>query len=78
MDKVEIISDRYPDVSFLDGLDEAIVGVTHRGSESFVCYDPEKCIEILMERDGMDRDGAEEFFDYNIGCLDVCTFLERI
>lgn len=45
--------------------DEAIVGLTERAiGVTAVCYSREKVIEILM-RDGMDRDEAEEFFEFN-------------
>ena len=29
-------------------------------------YDRQKCIEILMERDGMTDEEAVEYFDYNV------------
>ena len=29
-------------------------------------YDYEKCIQVLVERDGMTREDAEEFFDFNV------------
>ncbi|KVP16952.1 hypothetical protein [Burkholderia ubonensis] len=48
-------------------MDAAIVGlVSGCGKEPVVCYDREKVIQVLMERDGMDRDEAEEFFSFNI------------
>jgi len=51
----------------LDGLDGAIIGLTEIGYDnSVVVYSYEKVIEILMERDGMDLQGAKEFFEYNI------------
>jgi hypothetical protein len=31
-----------------------------------ILLDRDKCIEILVERDGMDHDEAEEFFEYNV------------
>jgi hypothetical protein len=31
-----------------------------------VVYDAEAVIAILCQRDGMERDEAEEFFDYNV------------
>ena len=50
------------------GLDEAIIGVGSRGSQKDVLvYDVEKVIEILMTRDGMTYEEAEEFFNFNIG-----------
>ena len=50
-----------------DGFEAAIVGIAEGcGRSPAVVYDREKCVAILMERDGMDRDEAEEFFDFNV------------
>ena len=50
-----------------DGLDEAILGVAYRaGSDPVMAYDISKIIKILMERDGMSREGAVEFYGLNI------------
>jgi hypothetical protein len=54
------------ELAVADGLDEAFIGLGWRGSEAFICYDEEACIEILMDRDGMDYQEAREFFDFNI------------
>ena len=50
------------DVVILDGLDAAVI--EQRGSR--LVYSEEKIIDILMERDGMTREEAIEFIDYNI------------
>ena len=50
-----------------DGFDAAIVGIAERcGQPTLVVYDAARCIEILVERDGMVRDEAEEFFRFNV------------
>jgi len=51
-----------------DGFDEAFIGIVQRfGMEDPIAlYDRDKCIEILMERDGMTWEGAEEFFGFNV------------
>jgi len=55
---------------FFDGFDAAIIGLgaqQYRGP--YVIYDRTKCIQILMDRDGMTHDEAEEFFQFNTeGC----------
>lgn len=51
---------------FPDGLDQALIGVAHRGALSVPLYDMEKCIQVLVENDGMDDQEAREYFDYNI------------
>ena len=51
----------------LDGLDEAIIGVTEEfGIGTRILYSKNKIIYILQERDGMTWSEAEEFYDYNI------------
>jgi len=49
-----------------DGFEEAIIGIAERcGQPVLVVYDAIKCIDILEKRDGMDRDEAFEFFQFN-------------
>ena len=51
----------------LDGLDEAIIGVTEEfGNNPRILYSKDKILNILCERDGMDMEEAIEFYDYNI------------
>lgn len=51
-----------------DGFEAALVGyVTRFGFPNPVAlYDQDKCIQILMERDGMGADEASEFFEVNV------------
>jgi len=67
----EYIEETYPDeaISILIGLDEAFIGVGSSAHRLFACYDSDKIIDILMERDGMTEEEAEEFFDFNIAGL---------
>ena len=49
----------------MNGYDDCIVGVVERyGQGPILCYDKEKVL-CRLEADGMDRDGAEEFFYFN-------------
>ena len=49
------------------GFDDAILGVGYRcGQMPIVVYDSAKVIDILMERDGMTHEEAEEYFSFNI------------
>jgi len=51
----------------LDGLDEAIIGITEEfGNNPRILYSKDKILNILCERDGMDMEEAIEFYDYNI------------
>lgn len=66
----EWITERNEDAILFDGYEKAIIGVAERCSQPpLVVYDGERCIEILMKRDGMDYDDAVEFFNFNtLGC----------
>ena len=56
-----------PEALFADGFDEAIIGVAERcGQPTLVVYDADKCIDILMGRDGMDPEEAHEHFAFNV------------
>jgi len=56
-------------VIFYDEYDDALIGLTDswsgggRPTRAVYCY--EKCIDILMKRDGMDYEGAMEWMEYN-------------
>jgi|3_EtaG_2_1085321.scaffolds.fasta_scaffold64706_3 hypothetical protein len=62
----KLISEFYPDLLVADGFDEAIIGVARTFNNLSVAYDTKKCLEILMTRDKMTRDDAQEYFDFNI------------
>jgi len=51
---------------FVDGHDDAILGVAERDGEVCVVYDQAKIIQTLRRRDGMDKEGAVEFLEYNM------------
>lgn len=55
-----------PSALLADGLEDAYVG--HTLNHHHVCvavYDYQKCIDILVKRDGMDYEGADEFLQFN-------------
>ena len=64
MEKLKIITDRYPDINFLsaDGFEDAIIGVC---GEKLV-YSRTLCLDILMNRDKMTYEEAAEYFDFNV------------
>ena len=54
-----------------DAFDGCILGVVSRyGQDDVICYDLQAVLRILqadgMACDGMDGEGAREFFDFNI------------
>jgi len=49
------------------GLEDAVIGMVERfGMAPLILLDREKCIKIFMDRDGMEYEEAEEFFDFNV------------
>lgn len=55
------------DLLTADGFDDAILGVgTRCGQLPIVVYDVAKAIDILITRDGMSYEEAEEFFTFNV------------
>ena len=59
----ETIINAFPDEQFLfaDGFDDAVIGLS---TKNLICYDREKCNEILMK--DMSRTDAEEYFNFNV------------
>jgi len=56
------------EVVLVDGFEEAFLGITESQPGRLACavYDTAKCLNILVDRDGMSQDGAIEFFEYNV------------
>jgi len=52
----------------LDGYDSAILG---KSSEGKVVYDIDGIVQILIKRDKMTREDAQDFFWANVECLRV-------
>lgn len=60
------ISELNPEAVSYDGFEPCIVGIVERfGQPVLLAYDYEACIQLLIGRDGMDRDEAIEFFEFN-------------
>ena len=50
-----------------DGFDAAVIGIGERcGQPNIIVYNVKKCIDILMKRDRMGSEEAEEYFSYNV------------
>lgn len=55
-----------PEALLADGFEDALVGVGERcGQPTLAVYDYNKCVRILMDRDGMTFIDACEFLDFN-------------
>lgn len=54
------------DMILLDGLEKACIGTVEIGTTKLAAYDVQKCVDVLVDRDGMTRDDAYDFFYSNI------------
>lgn len=66
MTTLEALAELNPDALLADGLEAALVGYTvNHHHPTVAVYDIEKCIEVLVERDGMTPEDADEFLSFN-------------
>jgi len=74
-DTVDYLSEVNPDALFADGLEEACIGHTevYQKTENnsvtkiaLAVYSKQKIIKLLIERDKMTGEEAEEYAEYNI------------
>lgn len=55
------------EILLADGFEEALIGYAEgAGIRTVAVYDRFQCIHILMERDGMTEEDAEDHFQYNV------------
>lgn len=57
---------RNPDAKFADGLEDALVGYAVSEGRTLALYSSQKVCDVLVKRDEMDEDEAQEFFEFNI------------
>jgi hypothetical protein len=62
----EILKERDMSLLLMDGFDEACIGFTYRINEpETAVYSHELMVQILMDRDGMDYEEADEYISFN-------------
>jgi hypothetical protein len=62
----EELEEMNPEALLADGLEDALVGYTVNHHHAHVAvYDIAKCIEVLVKRDGMTHEDADEFLSFN-------------
>ena len=70
MTKLEEIIEFYPDEELLsaDGFEDCVIGVAYdkHVSAHRLAYSRSKCVDVLVERDKMTFEEAEEFLDFNV------------
>ena len=52
---------------FANGFDDAIIGLGEQYSRTTaVVYDYNKCVKVLMDRNGMSKEDALEYMEFNV------------
>lgn len=66
---IENLTELNPDALLADGFDDALIGYTLNAHMQHVAvYSYAKCIDVLVTRDGMTPDGADEYLMFNTLC----------
>ena len=55
----------FPDALLADGFEEALIGFGTQFSHDVAIYDYGACVDILVTRDGMTPDEAQEYLEFN-------------
>ena len=58
--------EQYDGCLMADGFEEALIGFGTRFNSPVTIYDSNKCLDILVERDGMTYEEAQEHMNYNV------------
>tara|TARA_R110000851_G_scaffold116224_1_gene242386 strand:+ start:100 stop:420 length:321 start_codon:yes stop_codon:yes gene_type:complete len=66
MDKIKSLAEIYEGCLMADGFEEALIGFGTRFTTPVAIYNVSKCIDILVERDGMSYEIAEEYMTFNV------------
>ena len=66
-EKIDWLIEHDEEILTADGFDSALIGVGERaGQPTIAMYDKDKCINLLIERDGMTEEEAEEYLYFNV------------
>jgi len=66
------LAEANPDALLADGLEQALIGYTVNTHHAHVAvYSAMKCVEVLVERDGMTPEEPDEYLEFNTCCCYV-------
>lgn len=69
---IEELREANPSALLADGLDDAMIGYTVNTNHRHVAvYSTQKCVDVLVRRDGMTPEEADEFLEFNTYCAYV-------
>lgn len=61
------LAEENPDALWPDGFEDAYLGPARRCAQpALAAFSVKRCIKILMDRDGMSYEEADEFFEFNV------------
>ena len=60
------LEDMNPEALLADGFEDAFMGIVQQFNRYLAVYDRDKCLNVLIERDGMTFTEAVEYFDFNV------------
>lgn len=67
MTVLELVQESNKEAILTDGFEDALIGIVEQfGHPPVALYDREKCLEILMEQNGISDEEVEDFFEFNI------------
>ena len=63
------LAEENPEALTWDGFDEALVGLARRACQpALAIYSVPRCVDILVKRDGMSPEEANEYLEFNTLC----------
>lgn len=65
-EEIENILGEDETIQLADGFEDAFIGIARQFGKPFAIYDRQKCIDILINRDGLSYEDAEEYFQFNV------------
>lgn len=54
------------DTLLADGFEDALIGFGYQHSKILAIYNYDRCVDVLMNRDGMSEEDALEHMEYNV------------
>ena len=66
MSTVKEIFESSPETVLMDGFDEAFVGPVTHFTRTLALYDYDRCIEVIVSREGMSQEDAMEYMAFNV------------
>jgi hypothetical protein len=65
-ERLEELAEINPEALLADGLEDGFIGYTTNHHHAVVAvYDYDKCVQALVDRDGMTHEEADEYLEFN-------------